>query len=37
VERRHIIPAAIRVGIGRIGWHSSIFGLAFGLALEFFG
>src|SRR5262249_2368448 len=22
VERRHIIPAAIRCGIGRIGWHS---------------
>ena len=22
VERRHLIPAAIRCGIGRIGWHS---------------
>ena len=22
VERRHIIPAGIRCGIGRIGWHS---------------
>jgi integrase len=22
VERRHIIPAAIRCGIGRIGWHT---------------
>jgi integrase len=22
VERLHIIPAAIRCGIGRIGWHS---------------